>query len=159
MASSWPPTPVQGPKVDEAAIARFEALLGTRLPDDYRAYLLEVNGGRPTKAHRNFKLGRGRSTLNNLLSLDHEDDSFNLAERNEFIQDDLPGDLLMVGSDDGGSRICVCIRGEHKGEVWFFDTADRRPSGSNPRVLWHDRRDMTKLADSFRAFMAALEPL
>ena len=159
MASSWPTTPAPGPTVDDAAITRFEASLGARLPGEYRAYLLEVNGGRPTKAHRRFAIGRGHSTLNNLFSLDHADERFDLAERNALIRDDLPADLLLIGSDDGGSRICLCIRGEHEGEVWFFDTADRRPSGSNPRVLWHDRRDMTKLADNFRAFMSSLTPL
>jgi hypothetical protein len=34
-----------------------------------------------------------------------------------------------------------------------------RPDDANPRVLWHDRRDMRKLASSFEQFMRALRPL
>lgn len=159
MATSWPPTPDPGPKADEAAIARFEQAIGTRLPEEYRLFLAEVNGGRPTKAHRTFRLRRGETTLNSLFSLEHSTGGRNLAERNETIRDDLPPELISIGSDDGGARILLCISGEHRGEVWYMDTIDRRSEGANPRVLWHDRRDMIRLADNFRAFMASLTPL
>ncbi len=36
---------------------------------------------------------------------------------------------------------------------------DARPEDANPRVAWHDRRDMRKLADSFELFMRSLRPL
>ncbi len=159
METSWPSTPNRGPAVDEAAIARFEATIGARLPDDYRAYLAEVNGGRPVKARRAFVIGRGRSVINCLHSLDHPDDLFDLGEANEILRDALPPELIAIGADDGGATVCLCVKGEHAGEVWYRDTIDPRSDGANPRVLWHDRRDMTKLADTFRAFMAALEPV
>lgn len=34
-----------------------------------------------------------------------------------------------------------------------------RPTDSNPRVEWFDRRDVWKVADSFAEFMASLKPL
>jgi hypothetical protein len=37
--------------------------------------------------------------------------------------------------------------------------ADARPDDATPRVEWHTRRDMRKLADSFEQFMRALRPL
>jgi hypothetical protein len=40
-----------------------------------------------------------------------------------------------------------------------LDAVDPRPEGSNPRVEWFDHRDVSKVADSFRAFMANLTPL
>jgi len=36
---------------------------------------------------------------------------------------------------------------------------EERPWDANPRVLWHDRRDFRKLADSFTAVMASLRPV
>jgi len=36
---------------------------------------------------------------------------------------------------------------------------DARPDDANPRVLWHDRRDTKKLADSFEQFVSSLRPL
>jgi cell wall assembly regulator SMI1 len=159
MESNWPEFDAPGPPVTPAAVRDLEADLGVALPDDYRAFLLEVNGGQP-KTHATFPLGRSRSTLNSLHSLNDPDDLFNLAEANATLRlgRELPADLLAIGADDGGAAICLCIRGEHRGEVWYFDTIDPRPEGANPRVLWHDRRDLRKLADSFRAFVASLTP-
>ena len=69
-------------------------------------------------------------------------------------------DLLFIGHDDGGARLLLALASEHRGEVWFMLTGDdARPDDANPRVLWHDRRDMTKLADSFEQFMRSLRPL
>jgi hypothetical protein len=34
--------------------------------------------------------------------------------------------------------------GPHRGEVWYADSVDPRPEGSNPRVDWLDRRDVVK---------------
>jgi len=67
-------------------------------------------------------------------------------------------DLLCIAFDDGARRILLAVAGEHRGEVWFENTRDPRPEDANPRVLWHDRRDMKKLADSFAQFMASLGP-
>ncbi len=159
MPTEWPPMARSGSAVTEDEVRAFEAKLGATLPDDYRTFLLEVNGGRTAKSHRTFPVDGDASILNSLVSLNDPDDARDLAERNKLIRDDLPPDLLLVGSDDGGARICLCIRGPHRGEVWYFDTNDARAEGANPRVLWHDRRDLAKLADSFRTFMSSLTPL
>jgi hypothetical protein len=67
-------------------------------------------------------------------------------------------DLLYIGHDDGGCWILLALAGDHRGEVWYMVEEDR-PDDANPRVLWHDRRDMRKLADSFEQFMRSLRPL
>jgi hypothetical protein len=54
--------------------------------------------------------------------------------------------------------ILLAVNGAHSGEVWIR-IREERPWDANPRVLWHDRRDFRKLADSFTAFMAQLRPL
>lgn len=159
MRHSWPPMERRGPAISEAAVHTFEAAIDAGLPEDFRAFLLEINGGRTAEDAAVFAVGRDKTNLNSLLSLGDPDGARDLAKRNATIRDDMPPELLLIGNDDGGARVCLCIRGDHRGEVWYFDTADRRPEGSNPRVLWHDRRDMTKIADSFAAFMAALQPL
>jgi hypothetical protein len=152
----------RGPNVTDADVSAFEATIGATLPNDYRVFLLEVNGGRTADTAVKFPLRAGhRSNLNSLRSLNDPKSARNLAEANDNIRRGwgLPRELLAIGSDDGGAAICLCIHGEHRGEIWYFDTIDARPTGANPRVLWHDRRDMIQLADSFRAFMASLTPL
>jgi hypothetical protein len=136
----------------------FEQAYGHPLPDDYRQSLLDVNGGRLDRAKREFDW----AVVNRLFSLDDtEDDSRDLATQANRESAWLPSpDLLLIGHDDGGNSLLLALAGEHRGEVWFMLTGDdARPDDANPRVLWHDRRDMRKVADSFERFMRSLRPL
>ena len=158
MAISWPPINERGPQVTEAQIEAFEQSFGHRLPDDYRQFLLEVNGGQPDKPNCEFDQG----VVNCLFSLDDpENDTWDLATRATRSRPMLPNpDLLFIGHDGFGNRILLMLTGKHRGEVWFMLTGDdARPDDANPRVAWHDRRDMRKLADSFEQFMRSLRPL
>lgn len=158
MTSSWPPMKERGPQVTEAQIRAFEQSYGHPLPDDYRQFLLDVNGGQPDRANREFAHG----VVNDLFSLDDTvNDSSDLTTRANRERASLPSrDLLFIGHDDGGNSLLLALAGEHRGEVWFMLTDDdARPDDANPRVLWHDRRDMRKLADSFEQFMRSLRPL
>jgi hypothetical protein len=153
--TSWPPFTERGPEVTEGDVDGFEQRFGVVLPRDYRAFLLEVNGGRTAKTHREFDGG----ILNDLLSLNEPHGGSNLAAWNERFRKDLKTpDLIIVGVDDGGGQILLAVSGDHSGEVWF-QVDEERPWDANPRVLWHDRRDVRKLADSFSAFMSSLRPL
>jgi hypothetical protein len=146
----------RGPQVTDAQIRAFEQAFGHPLPDDYRQFLLDVNGGRLDRANREFDQG----VVNRLFSLeDTDDDSRDLATRANRERKSLPSpDLLFIGHDDGSNSLLLALAGEHRGEVWFM-VDDERPEDANPRVLWHDRRDMRKVADSFEQFMRALRPL
>jgi len=153
--TGWPPFQRRGPGVTGSDVDGFEARFGVVLPRDYRAFLLEVNGGRTAMTHREFD----RGILNGLFSLDDPKQSYNLAAWNERLRKDLKtSDLIIVGVDDGGGEILLAVNGDHAGEVWFR-IHEERPWEANPRVLWHDRRDVRKLADSFTAFMSSLRPL
>jgi hypothetical protein len=158
MAINWPPINERGPQVTDAQLRAFEQAYGHPLPDDYRQFLLDVNGGQPARANCEFAHG----VVNNLFSLeDPEDDSSDLAERATWTRPKLPSpDLLFIGHDSFGNRLLLALAGEHRGEVWYMLTDDdARPDDANPRVLWHDRRDMRKVADSFEQFMRSLRPL
>ena len=157
MATSWPPMTRRGHEVTVDAVQRFERRLGHELPEDYRRFLLEVNGGRTARSHRTFAMqrraGRQRDETvpNSLFSLDDTDDSRDLATAQKHYDPDvaLPDGLLEIGYDGMGGRIALSLLGPHRGQVWYLDTEDPRPTGSNPRVEWFDRRDVWKLADSF----------
>jgi hypothetical protein len=158
MAISWPLMERRGPQVTDAQIKAFEQSFGHSLPDDYRQFLLDVNGGRPDDANCEFDLG----VINRLFSLDDtSEESRDLATRANRSRPTLPSpDLLFIGHADGSAMILLALAGEHRGEVWFMLTGDdARPDDANPRVLWHDRRDMRKIADSFEQFMRTLRPL
>jgi hypothetical protein len=148
----------RGPQVTDAQIQVFERSFGHPLPDSYRQFLLDVNGGRPANANCEFDLG----VVNRLFSLDDTDEeSRDLATRANRERASLPSlDLLFIGHDGFSNGILLALAGEHRGEVWFMVTGDdARPADANPRVAWHDRRDMRKLADTFEQFMRSLRPL
>jgi hypothetical protein len=146
----------RGPQVTDAQIEAFEQSYGHRLPDDYRQFLLNVNGGAPDIASCEFDQG----VVNCLFSLDDTDDeSSDLATRANRQRPRLSSpDLLYIGHDGCGGWLLLALAGEHRGEVWLMVEGER-PDDANPRVLWHDRRDMEKLASSFEQFMRALRPL
>jgi hypothetical protein len=147
----------RGPVVAEADITAFEARFGWRLPEDYRRFLLEVNGGRLARANRQFADG----VVNMLLSLnatEYEVDDL-VATLLRTRRDSPSPDLLQVGYDDGGAPILVVVAGDRRGEVWMQNTSDPLPPGANPRVDWWQRRDMWKLAGSFDELLQTLHPL
>lgn len=156
MAYNWPRVQENGPPLREQDIVAFEQRIGHSLPDDYRLFLLAVNGGQPD-------IGNTLSDsclVNTLFSLNDPEGASNLEMRWQHARrlPDFPSpDLLFIGSAEGSS-ILLSIAGEHRGEVWL-QLHDERPSGSNPRVDPFRRRDMQKIADSFAAFMASLGPL
>lgn len=152
----WPTISERGPKVTTEQIATFEAAFGYNLSNDYRAFLLDVNGGQPDITNCEFSNG----VVNSLFSLENSDDErSDLQVRAERARKDLPSpSLLFIGHDDGGARFLIPLEGEHRGQVWF-QIKGERPHDANPRVLWHDRRDMKKLANSFEEFMSSLKPL
>ena len=157
IANEWVPMDRRGPVLTEEALLRFEQTIGAQLPADYRAFLLNVNGGRTAGSHSVFSVGNQSSVLNSLFSLDAAEEAQDLAMRQLYTHD-LPSGGLWVGYDDIGNLILM-FSGEHRGELWHLDTGDARPDGSNPRVEWFDRRDVSKVADTFAEFMAGLRPL
>jgi SMI1/KNR4 family protein SUKH-1 len=164
MATSWPPMARRGHEVTVDAVRRLERQLGHELPEDYRCFLLEVNGGRPARTHRTFvmqRAGRHRdeTTLDTLHSLDDPDEDHDLAAHQLFRHEDYPENGLRIGYDAFGSALVLILSGPHRGEVWYFDIEDDSEDRPTDRVEWFDRRDVWKLADSFAEFMAGLRPL
>lgn len=144
----------EGPRIVDADVAAFEAKLGHRLPEDYRTFLLAHNGGRPSR--RTFDYDKKDLTLLNcFLGLGREDEGVGLEEPWELSREWLPPEILTIGYDDGGAQIALAVSGPHAGELWFC--LNDRPTGSNPRVIWYDRRDVTKLASSFTEFLGKLQ--
>lgn len=112
-----------------------------------------MNGGYTHEDHCKFSKG----VVNTAFSLDDEKEPRNLKVRSDQARKHLPHeDLLFVAHDGTGGSILLMLSGEHRGEVWHQAGSDARPPGSNPRVAWHDRREMSKLADNLGRFHAVV---
>lgn len=150
---------------DAEQIAALEAHIGHPLPADYRAFLLEHNGGRPelsrcavitdigvhdTPVHCLFpsrELALGTVEVNSGEELRTwpvhcawDDLQHDLRE---VYQTELEHPLLPIGTDGSGSYYCVTLAGPEAGAVVFLD---------------HETLQVTRLAAGFDAFLAALRP-
>ncbi len=153
-----------GPTSD-AEIAKFEAQIGYGLPLDYRAFLLQYNGGHPDPdaftlvmdereeedivmcffPMRDPSLGTVQvKELEQLRSWpvhcaweDLRDDLVNLYE----IELDEP--LLPIGTDGSGNYFCIVLDGSRTGSILFLE---------------HEMAETAFLADSFDGFLASLHP-
>jgi len=152
MHSDWPRMEYVRPRLDEAALERFEQRHGHRMPGGYRRFLLEMNGGRPHDESCRFPMG----VINTFFGLGVTE-TRDLEDANSGIPALPSRELLYIGYADCG-EILLCLAGDRRGQVWLQDP-EARPDDANPRVSWHDRRDMRKLADSFEEFVRQLGPL
>lgn len=113
-----------GEPLTEADIISLERDIGCSLPEEYRKFLLEHNGGIPKPDGFSLVYWGGKS----------EDDrvsfyglgpsvrkSHNLSWVLECFEGRIPSELISIGDDPGGNQICLCIRGEQSGSLYFWD--------------------------------------
>src|SRR5438105_1344375 len=109
MATSWPRMERRGPVVTDEDIRAFEHTLGATLPDDYRAFLLEVNGGRTGEEHVTFAVRKDESTLNSLFSLNDPSAAKDLKANASSRRERMSADVIAIGYDDLGGDVCLVV--------------------------------------------------
>lgn len=125
----------------------FEERIGTKLPSDYREFILKNNGGSPI--------------AENLKGLDDEDymvDHFygfhmnykvyDLHNAYTTYSDRIPPQFIPVGCDPGGNQFCLGIGGDHRGKVYFWEHEEEHtpPTTAN----------MSLVANNFSEFITRL---
>jgi len=122
MQNEWPTIRRRGPAVDESSVAPFEQRLGHPLPEDYRRFLLEVNGGVPDDSTCEFSLG----AVTMFFSLCDTNDDRDLEDANRWFNvSPSRNDLLFVAHDSSGVNILVALTGEHRGQVSRWRALER----------------------------------
>ena len=138
-----------GPRLDEVAVASVERELGVRLPDDYRSFLFQFNGGQPTPDAFRFKGGSDGSLVNIFFGINHPDQQHDLVRVWRDNRRVLSADLLPIGYDAGGSLILLGIGGKRRGRV-FFEFRDQAGEDDDPM----SEEFIGEIGDSFAAFAA-----
>ncbi len=141
--------------IDAAQLDQFEAQIGLSLPREYRAFLLETNGGLPRRtifSHFNSK-GKKRTTLLLwLFTLGHEGlverEFFDLATALADRPVGLPEWVIPVGEaefDINTGRVYLGCAGDALGKVFFRPEVDAKKPTLYP------------VADSWGEFLANLK--
>jgi hypothetical protein len=142
-----------GPLTEERVVA-FEQQLGTRLPEDYREFLLETNGGRPTvPAVFRYADRSGPytdSVVNWFYGL-HEGHHYRLDESLTYGRAVIPSELFAIADDPGGNSICLVATGPERGKVYFF--VNDGAGDADPEL---NRKQLHRISDSFEAFLDGL---
>ncbi|ANB59920.1 SMI1/KNR4 family protein [Anoxybacteroides amylolyticum] len=134
-------------------IDEFEQYIGFSLPEDYRHFLLQYNGGKPRERYYSFFVEELNESipLNVLYGLDTDIEQVNLKVWHDEYRDDLIENCIIIGSDPGSGMIVLVNDNEERG-VYYWDHS------------WHfdqsnEENNLYKISDSFQNFFDGLKKL
>ena len=135
----------------EAALQQLENELGSRLPDDYRRFLAETNGGRPDPARFAMQTSNGanESVVDWFLTLEPQEDLYTVPEYRNMYADRVPQGLLPVACDPFGNLLLLDLGAKSQGCVYFWDHEQE----SMEEPTWGN---ISTVAESFQNFYDSL---
>ena len=135
----------------EDAVLVLEGFLGLRLPEDYRRYLLNTNGGKPEK--NLFPIpGQGDDAVNRFFSLISKNKEETIPYQLNNYKNRMPSEMLPIGNDAGGNVITLSMKGKNRGSIFFWD--HDKESDEEPQPYYEN---LTLIADSFSLFLENLK--
>jgi cell wall assembly regulator SMI1 len=135
----------EAPASDDA-IGRLERHIGRALPDAYRGYLRQQDGGR---------LSNNSECVKHIFGIDGAVPEWaNMWKRLDTYADRVPRWLLPVASDEFGNLFAISLREEDRGSVWFWDHEEEADEGAPP-----SEDNLEYKAPDWPTFLAGLEPL
>jgi SMI1-KNR4 cell-wall len=138
--------------VDDNKLDQAESVFGGKLPQSYREFLKENNGGRPTSSQFHFVSNEGTpedSTIQYFFAL-YDGRTGSLYNKMEVYRNRVPAGHLPIACDPFGNLILIPIMDERDVAVYFWDhenESDREPTFANVSLI----------ADSFINFIKSLK--
>ncbi len=133
------------PPASPELVAQLEGQLGQALPDDYRHYLLQQDGGR---------LEDNTEAVINVFGLGEVPDWTNMWHKLETFQNRVPAWLLPVAQDAYGNLFAISHRPSDFGSVWLWDHEEEADEGEPP-----SEENISFKAGSWTAFLERLQPM
>ena len=138
-----------GPRLSVSQIADLESRIGTPLPDQYRQFLLENNGGRPAPDIVDVDGIPGASTdLQVFFGISRDIESSNIDWNIDARSDQVDRRLLPIACDSGGNIFFVSLTGSDRDSVYYH-------------FFWGPGGDgeLHLVATSFASFLEKIRPL
>lgn len=128
-----------------ALLDQLEDEVGLHLPDEYRRYLLQQDGGR---------LENNSQAIKSFFGLGADvPEHRSMWAKLETYHDRLPPWLLPVASDAFGNLLAISLRPGDLGSIWFWDHEREAPEGEPPT---EDNIELK--APGLQAFLESLQP-
>lgn len=137
--------------VSEADLERFEKQIGARLPEDYRLFLLEQNGGHfpHDVIHVAPEVDYSKDCLGVKEVYGLGVKRYGLEVTYRDLNSSLPKGFVPIGDDGLGNQICIVVSGCDVGSIWLWDheagLSDTWPPENSHRI-----------ADSFSRFIDSM---
>lgn len=139
--------------LDPSRLDEVELALGVRLPDDFRAFMLQHNGGRPKPSGFDITWQAGQAPADDWrtsslallypVSVSSEE---NLLRMNQVtFAGRLPAHTVAIGSDAGGNVLLLSTDGPRKGKLLFWCKDHEAEAGTVPGFA-----NVGFVADSFQ---------
>ncbi len=138
---------------EDKFLKALEQSWGFYLPNDYRYFILEHNGGRPEPRYYNFKEQLVGSDVHTFFGI-YKDPNYNLLCKLRDMGSRIPCDCFPVACDSCGNLICIVIKGSDRGKIYFWDHELEAADGEEPSY-----DNLTLIADSFDEFLNSLHDL
>ncbi|MBC7809956.1 MAG: SMI1/KNR4 family protein [Burkholderiales bacterium] len=151
--------------LDESDLTYLEESQGIALPEDYRRFLLAHNGGYPelcvfpiddfprdTHAMVGWFFALEGAFSDTGAVEGYQGLPPTIEEALVDYRNRVPSDLLPIARDPGGNLICLGVKGEQTGKVYFWDHNEESiDEEGHPTYL-----NVYKIADTFTKFLNSL---
>jgi len=133
----------------ELALLNFEMKLKSKLPDDYRSFLLEYNGGKPEENIFAIPKTKKQCGVTCFFGIYNSKKATDLVTERARFSDRLPAHILPIASAKDGNLVCLSLASPDFGSLYLWDHELENESPSGESLL--------KILPSFSEFMAALQ--
>jgi len=104
-------------RLSEIELGDFEKVNGIRLPDDYRDFLLETNGGRPNPNRNKMP----DTIVTYVLGMHNGDYYASLYKHIDMFKGRLPLSTFPIATDPFGNLFIMSLHSEGHGHIYFWD--------------------------------------
>lgn len=114
----------KGRPLNPEEVTRFEKDINQTLPAEYRAFLLDSNGGIPVQdvfSIQNLKDNK-EGVVQVFFGIDRKIKSSNLIWNIETYKGRIADDLLPIACTGTGDLICISLTGKDKEKIIFWDS-------------------------------------
>jgi hypothetical protein len=105
----------------ESEIEAGERRMGSAYPPEFREFLMKYNGGEPESNVFDIPGGRTRGSVRAFYGMFGGSGTYDLFAEQRLLKGRLPQGVIIVAEDSCGNGICLSLRKQDFGNVFFWD--------------------------------------